>query len=168
MKTQIKNTVKAAFLMLLTISIFSCSKKDDEPVPTPATESYTVPVEITFNGITHTSSIDVLVPDISINPCNTIWAIAEQKVEKFGFVIGNFNASGGTIDKIVDPNGCAKMKFEGKRTDANLGDLEYFIKTDGGGTIVLVGKTYTMTCTAYRLNDSAESQFPIKAVWTKP
>ena len=169
MKTQINKLVKTAFLMFVSISIFSCSKKEVE-VTAPVSESYTAPIEITFNGLTHTSSIDVLVPDISINPCKTVWAIAEQKVGKLGFLIGNFNPAGGSIDKIVDPNGCTKMKFDGKISNPNpdLADFEYFIKNDGGGTVALVGKTYTMTCSAYRLNDPAESQFVIKAVWTKP
>ena len=164
MKTQITKTIKLAFLMLVTITIFSCSKKDDEPAPTPATESYTVPVEITFNGATNTSSMDVLVPDISINPCKTVWAIAEKKLGKLGFVIGNFNPAGGTIDKIVDPEGCSKMMFEGQ-----VGDLEYYIEENGISKIELVGKTYTLTCKAILKNDpSAPRTFDVKAVWTKP
>lgn len=163
MKTQINNTIKTTFLMLLSIAIFSCSKKDDE-VTAPAAESYTVPVEITFKGVTHTSSIDVLVPDISINPCKTVWAIAEQKVGKLGFVIGNFNPAGGTIDKIIDPAGCTKMMFEGKLSDPEIGESEYSINTVGGGTITVVGKTYTMTCVVYR----TVNPLNVKAVWTKP
>lgn len=163
MKTQIKNLLKTAFLMLATISIFSCSKKDDE-VTTPVSEKYTVPVEITFNGLTHPSSIDVLVPDISINPCKTVWAIAEKKIGKLGFVIGNFNPAGGTIDKIVDSEGCVKMMFEGQ-----VGDLEYYIEENGISKIELVGKTYTLTCKAILKKDpSAPRTFDVKAVWTKP
>lgn len=163
MKTQIS---KLAFILLATILILSCSKKEDEPAPTPPAESYTVPEEITLRGETHTSSIDVLVPDISINPCKTVWAIVEKKVGKLGFVIGNFNTTGGTLDKIVDPKGCVKMKFEG--TLNALQELQYLIQKVAGGKIELVDKTYTFTSKIMRTGDPGANEYDIKAVWTKP
>ncbi len=158
---------KLAFMLLATFSIISCSKKDDQPAPTPPAESYTAPVEITFNGLTpFTSSIDVLVPDVSISPCKTLWAVGEKKVGKLGFIIGNFNPAGGTIDKFIDPEGCTGMRFEG--TLGASPEEQYLIQTTGGGTLGLVGKTYTLTCTAKKTNDPADNDYIIKAVWTKP
>ena len=47
MKTQITKTIKVAFLMLATLTIFSCSKKDDAP----ATASGESTMTWTLNGV---------------------------------------------------------------------------------------------------------------------
>jgi hypothetical protein len=168
MKTQIKNTVKVAFLMLVSITIFSCSKSDDAAKPVSPT--YSAPVSIDFNGDMYTSTINITKLPADVNLCNNYQAIVTKLPNKLGFAIYNFNANGGALDK--DANGgqdCGKMQFSGESSVAGGSTLEYYNNVANGGNITLVGKTYTMTCNTYLKNDpNAPRTFVVKATWTRP
>jgi hypothetical protein len=167
MKTQFKNIVKTAFLMLVSIAIFSCSKKDDAPAPVAA--NYSVPVSIDFNGDMYTSTINFTKLDATVNPCGNYQAIAEKLPGKLGFAIFNFNQNGGALNKSEDEATCDKMQFSGEIDVAGGSTLEYYNNVANGGNITLVGKTYTMICNAYLKNDpNAPRTFVVKATWTRP
>lgn len=169
MKTQILKLVKKAFLMVATIAILSCSKKDDDAIQ--PSQFYKASVEINFNNQVHTTTMNITKLDAGINVCNNIQAITEKQTDKFGFAIFNFNAAGGNLDGSDAAGQCGKMHFQGEIENPNAGqpNFEFNNYVIDGGTVTLVGKTYTMTCKAFKKMATPDNTiYNIKAVWTKP
>jgi hypothetical protein len=168
MNTKILKTTKSVLLMFASVAIVSCSKKEDNPTPSPVSETYTVPVSIDFNGVLSTSTITLTKLASSINLCNNNQVIAEKFIGKLGFAIFNFNANGGALDKADGAQDCVKMQFSGE-IDISGVTYEYYNKVTNGGSIAVAGKIYTMTCNAYKKNDAnTNAVYVIKATWTKP
>jgi hypothetical protein len=168
MKTTITKTIALAFLILTSSILFSCSKKEDNPTPVPVAETYIVPVTINFGGALSTSTLTLTKLPANINLCNNYQVGAEKLSGKLGFIIYNFNATGGALDKADGAQDCVKMQFSGEIDVAGI-TYQYYNKVSNGGNITVAGKTYSMTCNAYQKNDSNPNAiYVITATWTKP
>ncbi len=124
MKTQIKNLVKTAFLMLVTVTIFSCSKKEDEPAPPSIYGKWEF--DKYNNRISNDGDPEVLSPEINY--------IHEAACNKDYLIINTNNTS---VVGSHQPNcqntlevKCDDIKFDGKKMILNWG------VSDGTATIL--------------------------------
>ncbi len=165
--------MKTKNLIFFLISLMvSCSKSnsDDDSL---TSKGYTVPVELTINGISRPSKITIsdaeplgyctndfmLVTDTNV-PYTDAFDISMVHFKEAGF---EFNGNEATI-------GEEQANCDAKELVINApNDKGYLSKAVGGGQVTVSGKNYTLTCYAKNIiTPSDNTIYTITATWTRP
>lgn len=171
MKSQTLKLVKKAFLMLATIGILSCTKKDDDA---PATDSldYTVNCTYKIGATQYSGKASYLYIPINSAPdgCDKSSFQITRAGSQDLIVIGSLKREGGIFDspnRTADTK-CNKMHMDAMATFSGTFN-NYQSVNSSANTLVLNGKTYTATCKVYYNNTNLASDSAIvTATWTKP
>lgn len=164
--------MKNQTIFILIISFLaSCSKSNSDETET--SKSYTVPIELTINGISKPSTVTVVdaeplgfcTNDFILNtrtntPDANNFGISISHFKSEGFV---FNGNELTIGE--EESTCDKIELVGSggNDDGFLG------KSINGGRVTVSGKNYTLTCNAKKIPDSnPNAVYLITATWTRP
>lgn len=162
--------IKILFLLFLSIS---CSKSSNDEEATVDSKGYTVPIELTINGITKPSEVTVVdatplgfcANDFLLNtrtntPDSNNFGISISHFKAEGF---NFNGNEVTIGE--DMKDCDKIELVG----AGGNDDGFLGKSIDGGKVTVSGKNYTLTCNAKKIPDTnPNAVYVITATWTRP
>ena len=174
MKTQITKLIKTAFLMLVTIAFFSCSKKDDDSSQTATSGlDYNVDCQYTINGISYSGKASYL--NIPIGSAADGCEKSSFQITRAGsddlINIGSLRQEGGTFDSPMGnaASQCNKMGMSVNCTLPGQPFQRYVSNIASSNLLTLSGKTYTLTCKVYYNNTNLNSaNTTVTATWTKP
>ena len=159
-------------LLSLFVMIVGCSKSNSDE-DNYSSKGYTVPVELTINGVTRPSKITIsdatplgyctndfmLVTNTNV-PYTDAFDISMVHFKEAGF---EFNGNEATI-------GEEQTNCDAKELVINApNDKGYLSKAVGGGQVTVSGKNYTLTCYAKNIITPTDNTiYTITATWTRP
>lgn len=159
-------------IILLLLTFVSCSKFNSD-TDNITTKTYTVPVELTINGVTRPSKITIsdatplgyctndflLVTDTNV-PYADAFDISMVHFKEAGF---EFNGNETTIGEEQVNCNAKELVINGPN------DTGYVSKAVGGGQVTVSGKNYTLTCYAKNIITPTDNViYNITATWTRP
>ena len=164
--------MKKSLFILLFATLLSCSKSnsDDDSL---TSKGYTVPVELTINGISRPSKITITDAE-PLGYCTNDFMLDTNTnvpdTDNFGISMFHFKEAG------FEFNGNEATIGEGQ-TSCNAKELVingpnntgYVSKAVGGGQVTVSGKNYALTCYAKNIIPPADNAiYTITATWTRP
>ena len=165
--------MKTKNLIFFLISLMvSCSKSnsDDDSL---TSKGYTVPVELTINGVSRPSKITItdaqplgfctedfiLITDTNVSYADD-FNISMNHFKEAGF---EFNGNEATIGEEETNCDAKELVINGPN------DTAYLSKAVGGGQVTVSGKNYTLTCYAKDGVPPIDNlTYTITATWTRP
>ena len=164
--------MKKLILLMLLIASIGCSKSSNEE-PIIESKSYTVPIELTINGITKPSTVTV-VDAVPLGFCTNDFILNSKTntpdSNNFGISISHFKAEGFTFNGNEATIGEEMTACDKIELIASGGSDDSFLsKSINGGKVTVSGKIYTLTCNAKKTPDTNPNTiYTITATWTRP
>ncbi len=161
-----KTTLLFATLSIILTSVLciSCKKTETITVDGDIPDLYSVPITMTLDGVTATSTFNAYL-GFGNNNCQVKAMQGGADSPNFTFTINNFSKSGSTINgnRAV----CDKTTIEVLKGNFSNG-LDCYTKESDPGSLTLSGKTYTLKCKVYGEVNNVSVGYLLTATWTVP